>query len=172
MKFSFRYNNERKKLIENFFSLSVLQVLSYVFSLITLPYLAKTIGAENFGRIAFGAAVISYFQCVVQWGFRYSSVRDIAISRDDPVAVSKIASKVLCASLFLMIASSLVLLLLVCLVPSLYAEKEIILITALIIPGYTFFPDWLFQGMEKMKYITFMSFFSRLLFTNTLLIIT
>lgn len=165
MKFSFRYNNERKKLIENFFSLSVLQVLSYVFSLITLPYLAKTIGAENFGRIAFGAAVISYFQCVVQWGFRYSSVRDIAISRDDPVAVSKIASKVLCASLFLMIASSLVLLLLVCLVPSLYAEKEIILITALIIPGYTFFPDWLFQGMEKMKYITFMSFFSRLLFT-------
>lgn len=49
MKFSFRYNNERKKLIENFFSLSVLQVLSYVF----LPLKAYCKSGKNVGKASF-----------------------------------------------------------------------------------------------------------------------
>ena len=165
MKRFIQFKGERRNLVENFLSLSVLQVLGYVFSLITLPYLAKTLGAENFGRISFGAAVISYFQCVVQWGFRYSAVRDIAVKRSDNDSVSRIVSNVLCASSFLMILSFILLLLLVYIIPSFREEWKVILVTSLIIPGYTFFPDWLFQGMEKMKYITVMSFFSRLIFT-------
>lgn len=160
-----KIKGERKNLLENFLSLSVLQVLGYVFSLITLPYLAKTLGVANYGRIAFGLAVISYFQCIVQWGFRYSAVKEIAVNRNNKEKVSDILSSVLCTSLFLMLIAFSLLLLIVYLIPSLREEARIILFTALIIPGYTIFPDWLYQGLEKMKYITIMSFTSKLIFT-------
>lgn len=156
---------DRKNLLANFLSLSVLQVIGYVFSLLTLPYLARVLGAENFGKIAFATAVISYFQCVVQWGFRYSAVRDIAVAHNDKNRVSQISSRVLCSSLFLMIFSFLILFILTFLIPVFKEERIVILVTALIIPGYTFFPDWLFQGMEKMKYITLMSLCSKVIFT-------
>lgn len=152
-------------MISNFLSLSVLQVLGYIFSFITLPYLAKTLGAENFGKITFASAFIAYFQCIVQWGFRFSAVRDIAVVKDDISKVSRICSRVLWSSIFLMFVTYLLLIVIVGLIPIFKNEWKLILLTSLIMPGYTFFPDWLYQGMERMKFITIMNFVSKLIFT-------
>ena len=80
-----RFNQARKgkagrTLLSNFASLTVLQVAGYVFPLITLPYLARVIGVENFGRIAFASSVIVWFQTFVDWGFNYSATREVAFS--------------------------------------------------------------------------------------------
>ena len=88
-------SNEARNVIQNFAWLSLLQVAGYIFPLITIPYLAVTIGVEGFGKIAFASAVIIWFQTIADWGFNYTATRDVAQNRNDREKVSKIFSNVL-----------------------------------------------------------------------------
>ena len=51
-------SKDARSLISNFFFLSLLKGVSFVFPLITLPYLTRVIGVENFGIIAFALSVL------------------------------------------------------------------------------------------------------------------
>ena len=152
-------------LIENFVSLSLLNVLGYIFPILTLPYLAKTIGVSRFGDIAFATAVMIYFQTVVDWGFNFTATRDIAKYRDDIKQVSIIFSRVLWSKLVLVFLSFIFLVLLVLYVPTFIQNKQILLVSFLMVIGNAVFPQWLFQGLEKMRFITIINLLSRLLFT-------
>src|SRR5690554_3233147 len=101
----------------NFAYLLMLQVANYVFPLITIPYLARVIGVEGFGKIAFAAAIILWLQTIADWGFNYTATRDVAKSRDDPERISEIFSNVLWARLFLMAVSFALLVMAISFVP-------------------------------------------------------
>lgn len=154
-----------KTLLENFLSLSVLQVAGYIFPLITLPYLARVIGVDSFGKIAFASAVIVWFQTVSDWGFNYTATRDVAKNRENSEKVHEIFSNIFWAKLLLMIISFVLLLIAIYIVPQFRENKTILLITFLVIPGNILFPDWFFQAIERMKYITILNLLSKLLFT-------
>lgn len=154
-----------KTLLANFTSLTVLQVAGYVFPLVTLPYLARVIGVANFGKIAFASSVMIWFQTVVDWGFNYSATREVARKRNDREALSRILSTVLQAKAGLMVAAFGVLLALTWCIPAFSAERQLLVFTFLLIPGHIMFPDWFFQGMQKMKYLTLFNLAAKALFT-------
>lgn len=158
-------SKDGKTVFANFGYLSLLQIAGYVFPLITMPYLARVIGADGFGKIAFASAVVVWFQTVVDWGFNLTATRDVAQYRDDREKVSQIFSNVLWARCLLMLISGVVLLGLVAIVPYFRENVAVILITFLMIPGYILFPDWMFQSLEKMKYTTIFNLLMKLLFT-------
>lgn len=161
----YRNNENAKKIATNFISLSTLQVISYLFPLITMPYLAQVIGVKGFGAIAFATAVIAYFSTITDWGFKYTAVRDISINRENKDAISIIFSTVIVSKFILMIISAITLWILIQFIP-LFSNYSIILwATFVMIPGYILFPDWLFQAMEEMKYITIMNICSKTIFT-------
>lgn len=157
-------SKDGKVLIANFGYLTLLQIASYLFPLITMPYLARVIGAEGFGKIAFASAIIMWFQTVTDWGFNYTATRDVARNREDAEAVSKIFSTVFWARCMLMIASFLILSVLIICISAFRENAGIILITFLLLPGHIMFPDWFFQAMERMKYITIFNIIIRTFF--------
>lgn len=160
-----RKSKDGKVLVENFAYLTLLQVAGYIFPLITLPYLARVIGVDSFGKIAFAGAIIGWFYTVADWGFNYTATRDVAKNREDKEKVSQIFSNVLWARCILTLFSFILLIILILLVPKFQEISILLLITFLMIPGYILFPDWFFQAMEKMKYITILNLISKLLFT-------
>lgn len=158
-------SKDGKVLASNFAYLSLLQIAGYVFPLITIPYLARVIGVDGFGKIAFASAVIVWIQTIADWGFNFTATRDVARNRDNAAIVSKIFSNVLWARLLLMCFSLAVLLILIALIPDFRENADVILVTFLLVPGHILFPEWFFQAMERMRYITILNLLSKLVFT-------
>lgn len=161
----FRGNKDAKTLAGNFMWLSLLQVAGYVFPLITLPYLARVIGVEGFGKIAFAMAVMVWIQTIADWGFNFTATRDVAQNRDNPQRVAQIFSDVLWARCLLMFVSLAVLLLLICFIPTFRENWAVLLVSFLMIPGHILFPDWFFQAIERMKYITILNLLMKVVST-------
>lgn len=158
-------SKDGKVLVENFVSLSLLQIAGYLFPLITIPYLARVIGVDKFGEIAFASAIIVYFQTVSDWGFNYTATRDIAQNRNNKGRISEIFSNVMWARILLMVLSFVILGILILIIPKFREMSTLILITFCLIPGHIMFPEWLFQGLERMKYITILNLIAKSVFT-------
>lgn len=158
-------SKDGRTLFANLGYLSLLQIAGYIFPLITIPYLAKVIGVDGFGKIAFASSVIIWFQTISDWGFNYTATRDVAKNRSDIERVSDIFSSVFWARCLLMIVSFIILVFLIILIPKFREDSNVIFATFLMIPGYIMFPEWFFQAMERMKYITILNILSKALFT-------
>lgn len=158
-------SKDGKTVFANFGYLSLLQIAGYVFPLITMPYLARVIGADGFGKIAFASAIVVWIQTISDWGFNLTATRDVAQNRDDKEKVSRIFSNVLWARCLLTVFSGLLLFIAISIVPYFQENAAIIWITFLLVPGYILFPDWFFQAIEKMKYTTIFNLAFKLIFT-------
>lgn len=159
------HSKDGRTLASNMVYLSLLQIVGYLFPLITMPYLARVIGAEGLGKIAFANAIIVWIQTIADWGFNYTATRDIAKNRNDIDMVSDIFSRILWARCILALVSLVVLLMLIAIIPKFHENALIILFTFLLVPGHILYPDWFFQAVEKMKYITILGVLIKFIFT-------
>lgn len=154
-----------KRLIENFFSLSVLKLFNLILPFITLPYLIKTLGFERYGVIVLALALMQYFKALTDYGFNLSATRDIAKHRHSQIQLSYIYSKVMTAKFFLLGVSLIILLPIIFLVPHFQKDKSVFILMLLVLAGHTLFPEWFFRGMERMRYITILDLSVKLFFT-------
>lgn len=157
--------------MSNFIYLTLLKGISFLFPLITLPYLAKVLGPDKFGAIAFATSIIVIIETITDWGFNYTATRDIAIKRNDLKYVSNIYCQVFYARILLMIISFIGLWALIQIIPDFKSNEKLILFTFLYIPGNILFPQWLFQAFERMRYITILSILAKIVFTAFIFVI-
>ena len=145
----FRGQTERR-LTTNLVSMFTWQGMNYILPLITLPYLARVLGAEHFGILGFALSVAAYAVLVGDWGFVLSAAQEVAANKHDPPALNRIIWDTFAAKVLLGAISLIALLLVIEALPQLYPYRVLILLAWLQVPGNLITADWLLQGLERM----------------------
>ena len=154
-----------RRVVGNATSMMAVQAGSYILPLINVPYLLRVIGPEHYGLIAFSQAVMMYFVTLNDYGFNLSATRELAVHRDDPVLRSELYSAVMTVKCSLCLVSFLILCALVHFVPKFHGNGPIFFASFGIVVGTMLFPQWFFQGIEKMYWISAVNLIANLVFT-------
>jgi len=146
---------------ENIASLVSLKGLEYLLNFILLPYLVRVLGPERFGAIAFMQSIVQYFVILVDYGFNLTAPRNIAKATDNK-QIGNIFSNVM-ATKICICAAVTVLFLVLTIVLNLQSKLDMILFWAVytMVIGNIVFPIWFFQGIQQMRYITFVNILAR-----------
>ena len=145
-----RHNN--KKIIENFSYLTLIQVFNLVLPLIIYPYLIKVLGKEVYGTIIFTQTVATYFTIFINFGFNIFGAKEIAINKENIKKINEIFSSILTIKSIFWIISILILIISLFLLQIETDEILLYIFSFLICIHEVLFPQWFFQGIEKMKY--------------------
>jgi len=164
-----RFKDFRKsalgKVTDNFMYLSVLNALNILLPLITLPYLMNTVGKANYGIYSYVYMVLQYVITFSTYGFNFSATKQISQCRDDKDKVNTIYNSVIVSKILI---GTVLTVLLFAFSRFVFRDELAPMMFVLglgMVVGDILTPIWLFQGMEKMKYMTLVNASSKILFT-------
>ncbi|MBR6513202.1 MAG: oligosaccharide flippase family protein [Clostridia bacterium] len=163
-KFSFK--SKKGVLLQNTLMLYILTFSTYILSFIVVPYQTRVLTEDLYGSlIGASAAIILYFQLVIDFGFLLSATEEVSKHRDDRKKLCTILTSVTIAKLFLAAISFVILFVLCQFIPD-WKEKELFLYLTF---AATFFasmmPDYLYRGIEKMTAVTVRTVAIKVFFT-------
>ncbi|WP_405221683.1 oligosaccharide flippase family protein [Dokdonia sp. Asnod1-B02] len=154
-----------KRISINYISLLLIQVTNLVLPIVTFPYLISVLGLEKFGLIMFAQAVCSVLYIFVDYGFSLSATRRITLQRTNKEEMAIVFSTVLLIKIAIATSVFILYSLAVFIVPKFQVEKEVFLLSYLMVVGQACFVDWFFQGIEKMKVMALLSLLAKGVFT-------
>lgn len=159
----FEIINNNKKIIENYFFMTVLQLLNSFFYLLIYPYVIRKLGMDTWGTFVFASSVAAYFVFLVNFGFDLPATKAVAENVHNFKALNKIFMKVLYAKNLLFILSTFIFIFALFTIPVLKNNKLIFIICYVQIYSYTLIPQWFFQGLQNMRQITVIQFLFKIL---------
>lgn len=153
----------RRQLFTNVVALYVLQGLNYIIPMATLPYLVRVLGIQVYGTIAFAQSFAQYFVVLTDYGFNFSATRYIAQNRADHRKIAEMFWRVSIVKCLLMLMGMVVLGVILFTVPSFRSQGLFFIAAFMTVVGSVLFPQWYFQGVEKMTYISVLTGSARLI---------
>lgn len=151
----------KRKAVKNGAWLYLLQIFNTVVPLLTLPYITRILGAKQYGVFSIAINVIGYYQVVVEYGFAMSATRKVALSDKDSDSLSKTFSTVFFSRCLLLMVCFGITAGYIFLNKSQLSQCFCLMILMITLFGNCIQLNWLFQGMQQMKYITIVSMISR-----------
>ena len=137
-------------MIKNLTSLYSLHFFKYLIPLILIPYLARTLGLEAWGKLAIAQAFATYLSLFIEYGFDLSATKNLTQCRSNGNDRATILADVLGAKIILTILSVLISLLFLVIFP-LFIDNEILFYSAIFFSiSSSFNLLWYFQGIEKL----------------------
>ena len=147
---------KKNHLLENFISLGLIQGVNYILPLVTIPFLFNQLGVEKYGLVNFSFAFIQYFMMLTDFGFGLSGTRYIAENRDDHDKVNRFLNSATLSRLCFAVLSFGILVVCIFSIPKFSENKFFTILFFGQVIGNVFNPSWFFQGMERMKFNTFL----------------
>ena len=144
-----------KVVVENYFFMTVLQVLNTLFYVLIYPYLIRTLGAESYGLYVFAMSIVTYFVSFVGFGFDLPAVKIIAQYPTDEKLKAHTLSCIYTAKIYLEILSLIVFSIIIFSVPYLRNNWALLFICFSQTLTNIIFPQWYFQGLQKMRIVTY-----------------
>ena len=143
--------------IFNFFYIGLIKFLNIGSKYILVGYLIRVFGENGYGTLTWVDSIVQYFIMVINFGFDLYAAKYIVENKSNPKKLNEVISSIY------YIKSALFLLCLLFLIPLSFNYQintyiNIIFLMLLLGIGEVLLPIWFFQGIEKMKTVTFITF--------------
>lgn len=142
--------------------MTALNIFSALISLIIYPFVIRATGKEAYGTYVYAFTIASFFQIFLDFGFDSPCAKAIVQARHDLVECSRIVTTVLILKSCLAIVSCIVFAICLYLIPFMHHNSTLCIITFIQIASMSMFPTWYFQGLKKMKFVTYINLILRL----------
>lgn len=129
-------------------------VCSMIFPLITFPYISRTIGPTNYGKVNYCASIVSYFILVATFGISDYASREGAMIRDNRQRLNRFCSEVFSINLYVSVIVSLVYVVFVFGGRQFENYKVLLLIQGIQLMILPFNIEWFYTVFEDFRYIT------------------
>lgn len=137
--------------------------MSFLFPLITFPYLARVLRASGYGSVEYAISTAQFFALFALLGMNLYGTRECARVRNNPTELSKTTQELL------IVLSISTLLVSVCYIaaimafPSFNESLGLFAIAGLTIPFTTIGVEWFMKANEEFSFITIRTFITRVL---------
>jgi PST family polysaccharide transporter len=158
------FHSDRKSLFQNFIALFILQISNYALPLIVLPFLTRVLLPDGYGELAWSQYVVQFLIMITDFGFNFSATRQISIHQNDKEKIARIFTAVMVIKFLLLSFSCILVYAWIQMAEFDFYTSTLLWVSVLSAAGNVFFPVWFFQGMEKMKWITIINVFFKLIY--------
>lgn len=147
------------RLFKNTSALLIVQLMTYVAPFIVLPYLSRILGADGFGLMVAALSLTTLANIVTDFGFNLSATYLISRKQSDSRYISRVISSIyllkigLIGIVFMLLGVYLIFFVR-------YTPVALIAIFSTVF-FQAFQSTWLFQGIEKMKHMTYSTIVAR-----------
>lgn len=139
-----------------------MQAINYLVPIITLPYLTRTLGSDQYGVLSLSMSIIQYGILFINFGFNLSATKKISQNRSNEKYISNVFWETILSKIILF-TTCLVALTLITQTESISNIKIIIFIFYIQLFAVAIDPIWLFQGKESLGKISIIGSIIRLL---------
>lgn len=162
MKLSIAQRLKETRVLENYSFMTALSIFSALIGLIIYPYIIRVTGKEIYGVYVYAFTIASFFQAFVDYGFESPCAKAIVLAKDNLLEQSKTVSSFFYLKSCLAGTCSILFIICFIFVPFIHNHSMICIMTFIQLLATSFFPVWYFQGLKKMKYVTFINLGLRL----------
>ena len=166
-----KFIKRHKTIVENMSYVTILQVFLMLAPLITYPYLVRILGLETYGWVLTAQMLASYFSIIIDFGSNSVCAKHVALAKDDKKLLSEIVCSVFYIRFALAVLGLVVYIAIVLLVSSYRVHWLLFLLSYGMTLNELLFPQYFYQGIEKMKLIAITNIIIKILFIALIFVV-
>jgi len=140
-----------------------IHLASYLLPLALIPFLARTLGPDGWGRLALAQALTGILAVLVEYGFHLSATREVARLRDDIGARSELIAGVVGGKSLLALCGFGIAIATAVWIPALGEQPRLVVMATLAGLAQAYSVVWYFQGMGRLGEAAFVELSCKLL---------
>lgn len=153
------------KFVKNITSLGIVQLVNYIFPLLTVPYISRIIGPDGYGIINYVTSFVTYFTLLISYGFDLSATRKIVLNPLDIKKRSEVFSEVFSARIYLFLLSFFFFLFAILVLDPLKKDLRITFLLYLNCISVVYTPQYIYQGLQELTVFAKVNFIRGLIST-------
>ena len=162
MKMTLLQRLKETRVLENYSFMTALSIFSALIGLIIYPYVIRVTGKEAYGTYVYAFTIATFFQAVIDYGFDSPCAKAIVQAREDLRELGRIVTSVLLLKLVFIVLCAVAFVICIYCVPFMQNHFRLCLMTFIQLIATSLFPVWYFQGLKKMKFVTYINLAFRL----------
>lgn len=149
-------------LIGNIISLFLVQGVTNLLPILTIPYLITILGINLYGSVVYLFSILAVLKVIIDFGFTLSGTHKISVNRDDKSETNKYYNSITQSKIYIGIIVVFVYVLFSILILNNHNHLIYLYLGGIIFMlGESYFPTWYFQGKENIKLMSIIFTVSR-----------